>query len=161
MTPELNTLYAFTLGYCETLAAEIPEEQMRHQPAPGVNSPAWLLGHLALVADMMAASLGGEAKAPKAWNGMFGMGSDPAKLGDDCPTKSELLAALRDGHERLTAASAAAAPETLAKPNPIGLLSKPLPTLGDLVAHVMSTHEAMHAGHLSNWRRQMGHPPLF
>ena len=161
MTPDINRLYAFTLGHCEMLVADIPEDQMRHQPSPGVNSPAWQIGHLVWASDLLATLLGAEAVLPASYAEQFGMGSDPSKLGDDCPSKDELMAALRDSHERLSAACPNADPQVLASPNPVELIQGPLPTLRDLAIHVMTTHEGMHLGHLSSWRRQMGKPPLF
>jgi len=35
-----------------------------------------------------------------------------------------------------------------------------LPTRGDLLAHILTTHEATHLGQLSAWRRQLGFPPV-
>jgi hypothetical protein len=37
-------------------------------------------------------------------------------------------------------------------------LKGPLPTVGDLLAHLMTTHEAAHLGQLSAWRRLLGLP---
>jgi hypothetical protein len=35
------------------------------------------------------------------------------------------------------------------------------PTAGDLLAHLLTSHEATHVGHLSACRRGRGMPPLF
>lgn len=35
------------LGYAKRLVADIPDDKMAIQPAPGINHAAWVLGHLA------------------------------------------------------------------------------------------------------------------
>lgn len=164
MDDQLLTLYAFNLGYAQQLLADITDAEFHQQPTPGVNTPAWILGHLAICTDSALGLLGQEKQLPKTWRVMFGPGSKPEKLDDRCPGKSELLEAYEKGHSLVAAAVPGATAEQLGAPNPLvqlpGLV-KALPTAGDLLAHLLATHEAMHLGHLSNWRRQMGRPPLF
>ncbi|MEQ8208462.1 MAG: DinB family protein [Lacipirellulaceae bacterium] len=161
MNDTLRTLYAFNLGYCQRLVEDITEEELLTVPTEGVNPPGWLLGHLAICTDYALANLGAEKQCPEAWHKMFGPKSKPAAPGSDHPSKAELMEALETGHKLVTEASMNVSTEQLSGPNPIEFLRGPLPTVGDLLAHLMATHEASHIGHLSNWRRQMGRPPLF
>ena len=163
MSQTLLTLYNFNLSYLERLTADIPEEQMTVQPTPHVNPPAWLLGHLAICTDMALGLLGQPTRLPQEWHAEFGPGSEPLSQQHPYPDKEELLIALREGHAAVAAALEAADLETLAEKNPVPMkfLQQTLPTKGDVLAHLMATHEASHLGHLSNWRRQMGLPPLF
>jgi hypothetical protein len=41
----------FLVRYCRVLSGDIAEERLAEQPLPGVNHPAWVLGHLAFSAD--------------------------------------------------------------------------------------------------------------
>lgn len=161
MNDTLRTLFAFNQGYCERLLADISEEEMITQPTPGVNTPAWLLGHLAICTDSALGVLGQEKLLPRQWSVLYGPGSQPTPGERTWTSKQELWAAYSAGHEAVDAATRDVSAESLSGANPIEFLQATLPTTGDLLAHLMSTHEAMHLGHLSNWRRQMGRPPLF
>ena len=163
MSTQLTTLYRFTLASCEALTADIPQEHMEHQPTPGVNPPAWILGHLAICTDFALELMGQPKRLPEEWHAEFAPRSKPLSEHHPYPDREELLIALREGHEAVAAALLQVTPEQLAAPNPLPMkfLQQTLPTVGDLLAHLVSTHEAAHLGHLSNWRRQMGKPPLF
>lgn len=164
MSPQLLTLYSFTLASCERLLADISESEMEHQPSPGVNPPAWIVGHLAICTDYALQFMGQPTRLPAAWHEEFGPASSPLPQQHAYPTKAELLTALQQGHAAVVAALPQATAEQLAAPNPLTampFLVETLPTVGDLLAHLLSTHEAAHLGHLSNWRRQMGRGPLF
>lgn len=163
MSQTLLTLYDFNLAYCERLAADITSEQMTEQPSADVNPPAWLLGHLAICTDFALKTLGRPNRLPQEWHEEFGPGSKPLSQQHAYPDKDELLIALREGHAAVAAALAEVDLTVLAEPNPLPFefLKRHLPTKGDLLAHLMATHEAAHLGHLSNWRRQMGLAPLF
>lgn len=163
MSVQLTTLYRFTLNYCEALMADIPQDQMEQQPSPGVNPPAWILGHLAICTDSALTLMGQPKRLPEEWHAEFGPRTKPLSENHAYPDREELLIALREGHEAVSAALLQMTPEQLTAPNPLPMkfLRQSLPTVGDLLAHLVSTHEAAHLGHLSNWRRQMGKPPLF
>ena len=162
MNDYLRTLYAMNLSYCRRLLEDVGEDEMLTQPASGVNPPAWILGHLSLCTDYALDFMGQPKRLPDQWHALFGPQTGlPEKTA--CPTKQELWEAYESGHSQVHAASIEVGPELLDKPNPLPFkfLQQTLPTTGDLLAHLMATHEAAHIGHLSNWRRQMGRAPLF
>jgi hypothetical protein len=164
MPDQLLTLYAFTLAMCEQLVADIPQDEMERQPATGVNPPAWILGHLAICTDYALQLMGRPMRMPQTWHEEFGPGSNPLPQKHAYPSRDELMTALRTGHAEVTAAVATVEPQKLSAPNPLTnfpFLTQTLPTAGDLLAHLLTTHEAAHLGHLSNWRRQTGRKPLF
>lgn len=163
MNDPLLNLYAFTLGYCQRLLEDVDESEMQHQPTPGVNPPAWIVGHLALSTDFALGVMGEPKRLPDEWSEEFGPRSEPLSQGHPYPSKAELIIALKEGHAAVVAALPNVDPEKLSAPNPLPspMLRRAFPTAGDLLAHLMSTHESFHLGHLSNWRRQMGRPPLF
>lgn len=154
-------LYGFNLFVLDKMTADITDSEMTHQPAPNTNPPIWILGHLAIATDYASKTLGVATACPKAWHVDFGPGSTPLKMHDPVPTKDELMAAIHAGHERVSAAALTATAEQLAGPHAVAILSgTPLETNGDLITHLMNTHEAMHIGQLSMWRRLTGRKPL-
>src|SRR5215213_4331238 len=84
----------FLLGYCQNLVRDLPDERMTEQPLPGVNHPAWILGHLANTFDRVNGILGGEKKCDAAWNEKFGGGSKLTSKRGDYPSREDLLAKL-------------------------------------------------------------------
>jgi len=155
------TLYAFNLQYCRTLTIDIPDEKLTHQIAPGVNTPHWILGHLAIATDFAAGCLGLPKTCPAEWHREFGPGSRPTDPQAFRVKKADLLHAIRSGHERVAAAIPHADSAAMAKPHGAAVLKDtPIKTVGELLAHLMTTHAAVHLGQLSVWRRAMGFPPL-
>jgi hypothetical protein len=154
-------IYAVLLGYCERLAADIDDARFAEQPSPGVNPPAWLIGHLAVASDLGVGLFGESRALSEEWHTLFGPGSTPTSDRSAYPSKAELLTTLRTAHERLSTLARSASIEQLARPNPSRFFKKELPTTGDILAHLLTSHEGMHLGHLSNWRRQVGLPYLF
>jgi hypothetical protein len=164
MPPELLTLYRFTLAMCERLMVDVSQEEMEQQPTAGVNPPAWIVGHLAICTDFALKLMGKPARLPATWHEEFGPGSSPLPQKHSYPSREELMNALRTGHAEVMAALPEVDRQRLAAPNPFvqfPFLTETLPTVGDVLAHLLSTHEAAHLGHLSNWRRQLGRKALF
>jgi hypothetical protein len=163
MFSPIPTLYRFTLARVERLMADVPQEQMLHQPAPGVNPPAWLLGHLAIATDYALGLLGKPNRLPAEWHQRFGPKSPSVTDDGQTPTKDELLLALREGYAAVLTALPEADPAAMAAPNPLSIpfLQETLPTAGELLGHLLTTHAAEHVGQLSSWRRQTGRAPLF
>jgi uncharacterized damage-inducible protein DinB len=149
-------LYADQYGYARQLTADIPDEEFAEEPVPGLNHPAWILGHLTVTADFGLHLLGEKPVAPEGWSAMFAPGTVPDPQRATYPTKAEYLNAYEAGHAALASAAAALDDARAAKPNPVASLKARFPTVGDLVAHLLTTHEATHLGQLSAWRRTMG-----
>lgn len=153
-------LYANMLHYGKLLTADLNDGQLLLQPLPGINTPMWVLGHLAVVSDQGLEVLGQPKVCPEAWHQAFTTGTKPDAGPQPQPSKAELLAALERGHDLLTRAARNASPAALDSPNPVPFLRTPYPTVADLLAHLMTTHEGIHLGQLSAWRRLMGLPPV-
>jgi hypothetical protein len=68
------------------------------------------------------------------------------------------MLAIKNGHERVSHAAEKVTAARLAERHPVDLafLRDSLPTVGDLLAHLMTTHPAAHLGQLSAWRRACG-----
>ena len=149
-------LYADLYGYARQLVVDVPDEHWAEQPAPGLNHPAWILGHLTIAADYALQCVGAKATAPDGWAAVFAPGTVPSPERGLYPAKADLLNAYEAAHGALAAAAASADPTLMAKPTPVEPMKARFPTLGDLLAYVLTTHEAVHLGQLSAWRRVMG-----
>ena len=151
------TLYAHTLAYAKHLLADVADEQMNEQPVTKLNPPVWIIGHLAITTDLGLELLGLPRAAPKEWHDLFDTGTVPSPEPGLYPPKAEMLAGYEAAHRRLDdAVRKHARPESLDRANPFDTLRPTMPTLADLMAHLLTTHEATHLGQLSAWRRAMG-----
>lgn len=152
----------FQLDYCESLIANIDDERFAFQPLPGVHHPAWIVGHLAVVIDFVPALLGQEKALPDSWRALFGPGTKEQADRSLYPSKAELWEALVRGHQRAAEVVAAAPTEVLGQPNPTGVERLAgFKTVGELVFALLTSHEAIHLGQLSFWRRCVGLPVIF
>jgi hypothetical protein len=151
----------FLVQYARMLVGDIADDRMAEQPLPGVNHPAWILGHLAFSAERARGLLGAARELPAVWTPLFGPGSKPSATRSDYPARDELLRAVEDGFERLRRQAAAATPEQLAQPSTSPSTKEALPTIQDGVAFLLTGHLGVHLGQLSTWRRMTGLPPLF
>lgn len=152
---------AFLMGYCRMLVGDIPDERMAEQPMPGVNHPAWILGHLAWSTDRARWVLGLEPEFPTEWATLFGIGSKPSASRGDYPSREELIGAVERGFERLRDLVSSTTPEQLGQPSPHPRTREQLPTVGDVLVLLLTGHPGTHLGQLSMWRRMIGMPPLF
>lgn len=150
-------LFALMFDYTRRLTADLTDADMTHVPVPGMNPPGWLLAHLALSADMAAKVVGAETSCPADWVPWFGPHSTPLAEGAPTPRKNELLSLIETTYARVNSAlEKGVAADKLAAPNPIEFIRGVLPTAGDLLAHLLTTHVATHLGQLSAWRRAAG-----
>lgn len=150
-------LFALMFDYTRRLTADVSDADLYKQPAPGMNPAGWLLGHLALSNDFALSIMGEATVCPAEWSQWFGPKSVPLAEGMPRPKKNEFLSMIETGYAKVSAALAKGpAPDKLAAPNPIDFLRGPLPTAGDLLAHLLTTHVATHLGQLSAWRRAAG-----
>jgi len=152
----LLAAYQLNLAYGRLLARDIAAEQMCAQPHAGMNHPAWVFGHLTMAGHSALRVLGHDEPAPEGWAALFKRGSLPC--GDAAyPSKDELLAAWERTHERVAMELPDVDEAVLTPANDV-IMQELLPTRADLLAHLMTTHESIHLGQLSAWRRALGMP---
>jgi len=149
---------AGNLGYAKRLVADIPEDKMAAQPAPGMNHAAWVLGHIAYVFDSMIAVWGEKPTMSPEWKALFNVPSKPQPERDLYPSKAELLDAYEKAYQRIVDVVKAAKPEDLEKEFPNPKLRPLLPTIGVAMVHILTSHQGQHLGQLSAWRRAQGLP---
>jgi len=151
------TLNRFLLKYLNGMLQDVDDADLAKRPADGGNSPLWMLGHLAVVADSAARILGLKPVQSKEWRRLFFPGTDGEVADAGQFTKQQMLDAIHDGYKQLYPAAEAAEADAMAEPHGIDLLNgSGLETKADFVAHILTTHMSMHMGQLSYWRRQQG-----
>jgi hypothetical protein len=155
------TIYRFMYRYGRQIIADLSEEQMKTPAFTGANPPSWIIGHLTVSADYGLKIMGQPMLAGKNWHVMFGPGSSPMKHLDKHPNRAELLAAYEAGHDAVLAALPNVNMEAMKAPSFFEPLLKDLPTLGDLLTHLVTSHEGFHVAQLSACRRAGGMSPLF
>lgn len=155
------TIYRFMYRYGRQIIADLSEEQMKTPAFAGANPPSWIIGHLTVSADYALKIMGQPTLVAKNWHVMFGPGSSPMKHLDKHPGRAELLAAYEAGHEAVLTALPNVELEAMKAPSFFEPLIKDLPTMGDLLTHLLTSHEGFHVSQLSACRRAGGLSPLF
>lgn len=149
----------FMQGYGDSLLADIAAEDFYALPYPGMNHPAWIIGHLAIAADGYT-HYGGAKPQLAEWVDRFGRGTEAVADPKLYPGKDELVSAWHAANDRLITAVSTAEPSVFAEPTQ-GPLAEALPTVGEFLSFLMTGHTSMHLGQLSTWRRVQGQPRLF
>lgn len=153
-------LFDLTRTMAAEMAEGIPEEQF--DIATGrANSPKWIVGHLALGMDFGLMLLGIHSDNLDAMMPTYGPGSSGGSIGDDGRSQTDLIAHLRNSGDTLRAKVIEANEETLNQKQQTSFLDQQLPTVGDLLGHIFSTHIALHMGQLSQIRRESGLPSWY
>jgi hypothetical protein len=157
-------VYRFNLIRIRLLTADLNDAQFTVQPLPGMNHPAWILGHLTIAREWAQDLL----KLPPregwdgpSWMAKFDRGSQIVPQRDHYPSKDTLLAALEQTHREIEKAVLAMTDADLAREMPVERIRSLFPRVGDMIVGLMTTHESFHMGQLSAWRRACGMKPLF
>lgn len=133
-------------------------EEFHHQPLPGVNSAAWVLGHLILTDRRVLGALGAAVPPlPDGFEAKYAQTGKPAGDQRDLGNGEELLTLFDATRAALVDAVREAPPEKLAAAPP---RNSPLfSTLGEMAAF-MGQHTAIHMGQVTVIRRSLGYPPV-
>ncbi len=161
MFSHLITLNEFQLSLFPRIVADIPESQLFAPGAGHGHPPVWILGHLAITAELGHRLLGGTiAHVP--WLKLFGPGSPDQITDDGSLTKDQLVAEIISGYQQLRELAAQADPKQMEEPHGAEILKgTPIQNKGQLIAHLLSSHFGFHASQLSSCRRAEGHKALF
>ncbi len=149
-------------GLMQRLLSEVDETRFQRPLVEGGNSPAWILAHLAVVNDYCLKNLGEQRILPAEWHKRFRPGAAPKDDPSPMPTKTELMETLEKGRRLICEAVLKADPARMDQPQTSDFFKdSPVKTIGDVIAHLMTTHIAFHLGQISAWRRLEGKPYLF
>lgn len=156
MIEALLKTYDRNLDHAHRLVADLDATAMVAQPVPGMNHAAWVLGHLTSTCDVAMMGLGESKVAPAGWHDRFGPRTEPLPDPATYPDKPTLLDTLRDGHAAVSKVVGALGPQRMLAPPADERFHPRWPTLGEMLLHVMVSHEQMHLGQVSAWRRAQG-----
>jgi hypothetical protein len=163
MIANIIKMYDFNLAWANRLVEDLDENQMKVTPATGLeNHPAFTLGHLVTGSALLAASLGATKEMPEGWAELFqrkGPGDPrlPSADPDSYPSKDTLLSELERQHNKVKEYLVVFDPQKLSEPI-AWRFKQYLPTYFDLINFMCISHESMHLGQLSAWRRGMSLP---
>lgn len=147
------------LDYARKLVADLSEDQMAVQPAPGMNHPAWVLSHLNVYHPVIEHVIKGEMfDDPKGHP--FGMQSKPVADRSVYASKDELVSAFVAGHERVERALRLATDTLWSQAVVLPRWQQFMPTAGVALPYLMLVHENTHFGQVSAWRRVQGLPSV-
>ena len=150
-------LYGLMYGLLQNLLKDIDEIRFHHPLCEGGNSPAWILSHLAVVNDYCLKNFGEQRIAPAEWHKRFRPGALPKNDPAPLPSKAEVMEVLEKGRRRIFETAANVDPEKMDQPHTADIFKdSPVKTVGDVVAHLLTTHFAFHIGQISSWRRLEG-----
>lgn len=157
----LTDLYALNLGYAQRLTADLPRDKWAFQPSPNMNHAAWVIGHLAGTSDFAASMLDGKPSSlPANWNAVYGNVSKALPDASIYADGKTLLETLTKSHERLVQALGQADEALLYQLPVIERLHSRFPMNLSFVIFAMLSHESIHLGQLSAWRRAQGLPSV-
>lgn len=138
---------------------DLTDAEFRHQPVPGANSAAWIVGHLAVVARRTAERLGATDLPVLTEEFVAGFSTTKKPAGEqaDLGTKTELLALFDRCAQKVIEAAGKLPPEALLAPP-----ANPGPFAANYGEAVLfgALHVTMHCGQLSTIRRSLGKPPV-
>lgn len=154
------TLNTMLIEGFKAVIKDIPDNEI-YQPAPGNgHPPVWVLGHLAICAELGQKHCGGSI-AHMEWLRIFGPGSSDEIEDTGQFTKRDLAGAVIEGYGTLAELARNTDEASMSAPHGVALLeATPIQTVGDLVAHLLTSHFSFHWAQLSGWRRAAGHGPL-
>ena len=122
------------------------------EPAPGLKTAGWLLGHLAITGDFGRRICNRPPLCPREWRSLFNPGSTPSPNASDYPPmpllRETLLAVYNDLCDAFPTVDAAA----FGAANPFTPALGDYPTAGDFAAYLLTGHLAYHLGQLTAWR---------
>ncbi len=161
MTPNDLLAGGYRMGaqMVHMMVDELSADEFHHQPVPGANSPAWIVGHLAVTARRTAERLGatGLPELTEEFVGRFSVTKQPAGAQAELGEKGELLWLFDTCVEKLIDAVRTIPVESLT--GPPASPSRFAASYGEAVLFG-SLHFAMHCGQLSTIRRSLGKPPV-
>ncbi len=137
---------------------DLAPTDFRHQPAPGANSAAWIVGHLAATLWRTADRLGA-ADVPAPPSGLLDTFTQTGKPAGDHSSLGDPAELLRLFDTYLAKVIAAVPGIPAAKLTDPATRPGPATTFGEGVLFG-ALHVAMHTGQLSLIRRSLGKPPV-
>jgi hypothetical protein len=149
----------FLMAMAERHTADLDDSHRALEPAPGVKTAGWLIGHLAVTGDFGRRLCSREPLCPREWRAAFNPGTRPPAAASDYPAMASLRDALCAVYRDLIDAAPTVDPAVLAVQNPYAPAQGGFPTAGEFVGYLLTGHFAYHLGQLMLWRVASGVAP--
>lgn len=146
----------------EGMVADLDGKDLVAAPtARGGNHALWVLGHLAVSeASIVGKFIKGQEPALKEWQGLFGLGSEPAGDLSKYPTKAEVLKKSQAVRQETLDLLRSLSDKDLDKPTSVQQNREIFGTIGRCLV-TMVHHQAFHLGQIAVVRRALGRKPAF
>lgn len=145
------------------LIADLSDDQICFQPAPKMNHPAWVMGHL-IATDYSFLNLISGKPVPAwiddAYKAIYGNKSEPVGDKSKYKPKSWYIEEAAKVRDQIVARLKEMKPEDFMKEHPDPARRERFPTVGHMVMFYGTWHETYHSGQLSAWRRVQGLPAV-
>ena len=145
----------------EKVANDIPEDDFFPPSIGHGHPPVWILGHLAIVAEMGQRTLGGTISHP-AWLRLFGPGSSDIVSPNDEFTKPGMISCVIENYRKFRELAATVDELVVRKPHNVSFFAgTSIKTVEQCMSHLLTSHFALHLAQLSSCRRAAGFGPIF
>jgi DinB superfamily len=149
------------LGYALALVEGLSDAQFVLRPGGAMNHPAWILGHVSMYHGVVAQLLAGEPVDDPKDNPLFGFaGHGPLEGISPYGSARAMIDRFAEGHEQVAQALLAAPPEAFTRPPSLPRWAARYPTVEFMLPDLLLSHESLHIGQLSLWRRAAGLPSV-
>lgn len=147
----------FNTNLLTRMLIDVPPDQWRKQ-LPGLpNNAAWQLGHLTYSRSNAAMLLGKPGPfSPVDLKPRFGTGSSPEAHSVGGADKEQMLENFKAAQQHIAEILPTVTADMLDVPNPNEGMRKMFPTVRDAIRVILMSHDALHIGQLSVWRRAIG-----
>lgn len=152
--------FAYALSYLHEQLAGVPDHDLVAQPMGITNHPAWTIGHLTYICQMVGEVIGVAPWLPDDWAARYGSGRVPVADASVYETKAMALAMLNDAQSRIASAVMRLDEAQLDQAFPDPSYREVFPSIRHFLAQVLVGHTAFHVGQISIWRKAMGLPPM-
>ena len=156
---EILFAYRWSAEMIERLVSDVADQQFTAQPVEAINHPAWLLGHVSIYNDVIAALLQGDPFGDP-WEQPCGKNSHPVPDRSAYPSKEEIMTRFSSGVAAACKVIESTTPEAWSARLEHPTWGKQFETVSPAVTFLATTHLALHAGQLSGWRRAMQLPRI-
>ena len=150
----------FLVASAEAVTAGLDDAHRALEPASGIKTAGWLIGHLAVTGDFGRRLCGRPVMCPRDWQRAFNPGSQPSTDASTYPPMATLCATLRSVYVDLSTAAGEMDPAALVAVNPFEPTRKNFATTGEFLQYLMTGHFAYHLGQLVAWRAAAGLPRI-
>lgn len=151
-----------SLSNAERLLKDIPADRFAFMPHPNMNHPAFCIGHLSLYPNRVFNLVGRKDLVVEkpGYAELFQAGVPCVNEQKKYPARDELVKHYFDRHRAVGELLPNIPEETWLTENPFeGRFRDLFPTVGLAVNFLMGSHQMVHLGQISAWRRAIGLGP--